>query len=92
MLAFAFQHALFITAGLPLLFSCAVYRGQIFGVLVAVKRLKDGAVAWEARQYASETALVRVTRPFSAHTNGRRAQPPVIKGQPSEHLRPAGHL
>jgi serine/threonine protein kinase len=33
-------------------------------VLVAVKRLKDGAVAWEARQYASETALLsRVSHP-----------------------------
>ena len=31
---------------------------QVFGVLVAIKRLKDGAVAWEARQYASETALL----------------------------------
>ena len=31
---------------------------QVFGVLVAIKRLKDGAVAWEAKQYASETELL----------------------------------
>jgi hypothetical protein len=38
--------------------SCAVYQGQVFGVGVAVKRLNDGAVEWEAKQYASEMALL----------------------------------
>ena len=27
--------------------SCAVYQGTVFGVDLAVKRLKDGAVEWE---------------------------------------------
>jgi hypothetical protein len=38
--------------------SCTVYRGRVFGVEVAVKRLLDGAVEWEAKQYASEMALL----------------------------------
>jgi hypothetical protein len=40
--------------------SCTVYSGTLWGVAVAVKRLKDSAVAWEAKQYESETALLRL--------------------------------
>jgi serine/threonine protein kinase len=39
--------------------SCAVYSGRVFGVDVAIKRLKDDAVEWEAKQYASEMALLQ---------------------------------
>jgi serine/threonine protein kinase len=38
--------------------SCAVFQGKGFEVDVAVKRLKDGAVEWEARPYASEMAVL----------------------------------
>jgi interleukin-1 receptor-associated kinase 4 len=38
--------------------SCAVFRGEMFGLEVAIKRLNDAAAAWEAKQYASEMALL----------------------------------
>jgi serine/threonine protein kinase len=38
--------------------SCAVFRGHVYGVPVAVKVLKDSAVEWEAKQYAAEMDLL----------------------------------
>jgi serine/threonine protein kinase len=40
--------------------SCAVYRGQVFGVDVAIKRLKDCAVAWEAKQFKAEMECLAI--------------------------------
>jgi serine/threonine protein kinase len=56
--------------------SCAVYRAQVFGVDVAIKRLKDDAVEWEAKQYESETALLagvaheNICRLFASSSDG----------------------
>jgi serine/threonine protein kinase len=56
--------------------SCAVYRGQVFGALVAIKRLKEGSAEWEVKQFASEMALlIRVShrsicRLFAFSTDG----------------------
>jgi serine/threonine protein kinase len=38
--------------------SCAVFRCYLFGIPVAVKQLKDTAVEWEAKQFASEMQLL----------------------------------
>ena len=42
--------------------SCVVYRGQLYGELVAVKRLHKDATAWDTRQFRAEMDLLqRVT-------------------------------
>ena len=53
-----------------------MYRGQVFGALVAIKRLKEGSAEWEVKQFASEMALlIRVShrsicRLFAFSTDG----------------------
>ena len=38
--------------------SCEVFSGRLFGMGVAVKRLKDGVKEWEKKQFAAEMALL----------------------------------
>jgi serine/threonine protein kinase len=47
--------------------TCRVFSGFVFGVSVVIKRLKDGAAEWEARQFATELhALSRLSHPNTA--------------------------
>ena len=56
--------------------SCAVFRCYLFGITVAVKQLKDTAVEWEAKQFASEMELysrvshVNICRLLAFSANG----------------------
>jgi serine/threonine protein kinase len=38
--------------------SCSVFTGRVFGITVAVKLLKDTAVEWEQKQFASEMEIL----------------------------------
>jgi serine/threonine protein kinase len=39
--------------------SCAVFVARVFGVTAAIKQLKDASVEWEAKQFASEMAMLQ---------------------------------
>jgi serine/threonine protein kinase len=44
--------------------SCAVFSGVVYDVPVAIKRLKDGAIEWEAKQFKVEMSiLIRISHP-----------------------------
>jgi serine/threonine protein kinase len=42
--------------------SCAVFVARVFGVTAAIKQLKDATVEWEAKQFASEMAILQAVQ------------------------------